>query len=86
MANRPIDFEPIFRRIEAAIDGHPTVCRITTYDPRLSVDRLGCSVSAIVKIKGSRKKPTAINAHGDSFDEAVDSLIAGLDAWSEAIR
>jgi len=82
-----MDFEPLFKKIETAIDSHPRLVRVSgcVGEPEFSVTRLGYSVVIPVKVQGSRKKPSNINASGESFEEAADKLIEQLDLWAEVL-
>lgn len=81
-----MDFEPLFKKVEAAIDEHPKLDRVLGGEPRFDIDRLGVTVKIRVALKGSRKRPSDISGTGDTTEEAVEKLITGLDHWAEAIR
>jgi hypothetical protein len=40
----------------------------------------------LVKLKGSRKKPSEITGTGDTASAAIDHLITGLDYWAQALE
>ena len=80
-----MNFEPLFQKVEAAIDAHPNLTRVTLGEPEFQVDRSGWSVRIRVALKGSRKKPSEIHAEGASPSEAVETLVTHLDIWAKAI-
>jgi hypothetical protein len=88
----PADLEPIFAKVEAAINAHPKLRRVgslaskTLGQPEVTVSRLGCDVHIQVKLQGSRKRPSKINGTGETVEEAADKLISLLDLWAEAIK
>lgn len=80
-----MNFEPLFQKVEAAIDAHPKLERVTLGEPGFNVDRGGWTVKIRVHLKGSRRKPTDINGSGDTPEEAVEKLVETLDIWAQAI-
>jgi len=79
--------EEAFRRLEQAIDAHDRLKRISGLkgEPEMHFTRLGGTVSILVTLQGSRKRPTKITGNGASIDEAVEDLMRGLDIWADAI-
>lgn len=80
-----MDFEPLFQKVEAAVDEHPKLERVTLGEPGFNVDRGGWTVKIRVHLKGSRKKATDIHGAGDTPEAAVEKLIGSLDIWAQAI-
>jgi hypothetical protein len=80
-----MNFEPLFKKVEDAIDAHPKLSRVTLGEPSFNVDRGGWSVKIRVALKGSRKKPTEVHGEGETPEEAVEKLVNGLDIWAKAI-
>lgn len=84
------EFEPLFTKVEAAIDAHPLLRRMIENpvhcSPTFKVTRLGYWIEIQVKREGSRKRASEICADGNTAAEAADKLIAGLDYWAEAIK
>jgi hypothetical protein len=83
-----LDFEPIFRSIERAIEDHPRLelAKKPDGEPEFTYSRLGAKVTVRVKLKGSRKNPVTIRGDGDDFLDARDDLIRSLDLWADAIE
>ena len=82
-----IDLEALFTRLEKAVDDHQALMRNPLRSPHLRLSRDGATIHISVKLKGSRKiRCDDITGHGDTPEEAVAELIAGLDSWAEAIR
>lgn len=82
-----IDTEALLAPLEQAIDEHPRLTRHRSREPWLRIDRHGCSVCIMVKLRGSRKiRYDEIYGIGDTPEEAVSKLIGGLDFWAEALK
>ena len=79
-----MNFEPLFQKVEAAIDAHPQLLRVAV-DPQFTVDRGGWSIKIRVKFKGSRRNAVEIHDEGETPEAAVERLVAGLDIWAKAI-
>jgi hypothetical protein len=93
-------FDDLFTRLEAAIDAHPLLARVGLggkivtpdtpvshiHEPVMSVRRVGYTVRVLVKLKGSRKKPSEITGTGETAEAAIDHLITGLDYWAQALE
>lgn len=79
--------EEAFRRLEKAIDAHDKLARVAgpKGEPEMRFTRLGGTLSILVTLRGSRKRPTKITGDGSTLDAAVEDLIRGLDVWAEAI-
>lgn len=79
--------EEAFRRLEKAVDDHERLSRVPgpKGEPEMHFTRLGGTLSILVTLKGSRKRPTKITGDGGTLDAAVEDLIHGLDMWAEAI-
>lgn len=82
---RAQDLEPLFVKIENAIDEHPKLKRVMLGEPKFSVDRGGWSASIRVALVASRKRPTEIHGEGETPEGAVQKLLDGLDIWAQAI-
>ncbi len=80
-----MNLEPLFKQVEAAIDAHPKLERVTLGEPSFNVDRDGWTVKIRVHLKGSRKKPTDIHGAGEAPEAAVEKLIGSLDIWAQAL-
>ena len=81
------EYEPLFRKVEEAIDAHPRLRRglrqgVDSTNPTFRVDRNGYTVEALVQLEGSRKGPSKVSGFGESAGEAVADLIGGLDHWA----
>jgi predicted RNase H-like HicB family nuclease len=87
MASLQASLEEAFRRLEKAIDAHNRLERVNgpQGEPDMRYSRLGGTISILVKLKGSRKRPTKITGNGDTLDAALEDLVNGLDTWAEAI-
>lgn len=87
MASLQAGLEDAFQRLEKAIDAHDRLERIhgPKGEPDMAFTRLGGTISILVKLKGSRKRPTKITGNGDTLDAALEDLVRGLDMWAEAI-
>ena len=90
------DFEPLFEKVEKLIEAHPRLERARKlvdgtnfyyFDyPAFHVSRYGWSVTIVVQLKGSRKKPHEIHAEGETPEAAVKTLAGTLDHWAKAIE
>lgn len=81
-----MDLEPLYQKLEAALDAHPRIERIKNVmgEPCIEFSRSG--VTARVKVMvAPKRKPQEIQEHADTAPEAVDRLIKTLDFWAEAI-
>ncbi len=82
-------FDDLFTKLEQAIDAHPAFVRLPAGDPSrepvMLVERGSFSVRIRVRVQRSRKKPSEIWGRGDTAEEAVDDLIAGLDPYAQAM-
>lgn len=81
--------EALFSRLEAAVDKHPRLVRITAEDPVrgepvMKTSRHGCVVEIALRIKGRRLKPFNAQGYGDTPEEAVRHLVDNLDHVAEA--
>ncbi len=82
-----IDLDTLLAPLEQAIADHPRLTRQQAREPWLCIDRHGCSVRVMVKLRGSRKiRCDEIHGMGDTPEEAVAKLIGGLDFWAEALK
>ena len=86
----PTDLNPIFCKVEEAIDAHPKLRRITKEnpvmaEPEISASRFGWIVTIFVKLEGSRKKAFKISGQGESPQEAAEKLVSSLDFWVQAV-
>jgi hypothetical protein len=79
--------EPLFLRVEAAVDSHVALRRVpgSLGEPELRLSRFGAQIEIRVKLIGSRKKPCTISGDGETPEQAADNLIARLDHWAQAI-
>jgi len=82
-----MDLETLFVSVETAIHNHPTLLLVThPTSPYLVLSRMGSTLKVLVKLQGSRKKPTEIWGEGDTPTEAAADLIRTLDFWAQSIR
>lgn len=95
-------FDELFTKVEKAIDAHPSLSRVglgnkaidlsnlpkptMIHEPKMVVTRGWFVIEILVKLKGSRKRPTEIWGRGETPEEAVEELIDSLDHWVTAIK
>jgi hypothetical protein len=91
----PAEIEALLAKIDDAVDAHALLIRHNPYPQggdtmlssgELTFERRGCTAAIVVKLKGSRKKPSKIWGHGESGEAAVEALINALDHWAGAIK
>lgn len=82
-----MDLEPLYQKLEAALDAHPGIKRIEHVggEPRIEFSRSGVTVRVNVMV-APKRKPQDIHNDGTTAAEAVDKLIGSLDFWVQAIK